>query len=77
MAGAPLSSLLLDGAMATLSMMGGFWMELQYTICVVWPTTQIHGQGYFYKLVYELLLLSYCYIFMSCLMKCVSKSDLD
>jgi hypothetical protein len=43
MAGAPLSSLLLDGAMATLSMMGGFWMELQYTICVVWPTTQIHG----------------------------------
>jgi hypothetical protein len=30
------------------------------------------------RLVYELMLLSYCYIFVSiCLMKCVAISDLD
>jgi hypothetical protein len=30
------------------------------------------------RLVYELMLLSYCYIFVSiCLMKCVARSDLD
>jgi hypothetical protein len=30
-----------------------------------------------YRLVYELLSLSYCYIFVWCLMKCVTEYDLD
>jgi hypothetical protein len=30
-----------------------------------------------YRLVYQLLSLSYCYTFVCCLMKCVPKYDLD
>jgi hypothetical protein len=39
---------------------------------VVWTSVMV-----IYRLVYELLSLSYCYTFVWCLMKCVPECDLD